>query len=83
MKNKKIWAFGTAAVMALTLVAAMAVPSGTAEAGPGGGPGGGGPQCGPASLWTCDMPDGSQQTAAGTICDIARFERRTGASCSR
>ena len=42
----------------------------------------GGPLCGWSAVWTCEMPDGSERTVVGTQCDIARFEARTGASCS-
>jgi hypothetical protein len=39
------------------------------------------PDCGPDFSWDCTMPDGTHQYVEGTRCDIARFQRETGARC--
>lgn len=83
MKKSRWISFGFGlAVIGATLVFVFAASQDTAQARPGGGPGGGGPLCGFTAQWTCTMPDGSTQTITGTACDVARFERKTGASCS-
>ncbi len=41
----------------------------------------GGPLCGYSLIWDCTMPDGSHRTVGGTRCDIAKFEKSTGAHC--
>ena len=40
-----------------------------------------GPDCGPTFLWDCTMPNGSHQLVGGTRCEIAAFQRQTGAKC--
>lgn len=37
--------------------------------------------CGPSFLWECTASDGSTVLFAGTLCDKARFERRSGSVC--
>lgn len=37
--------------------------------------------CGPSYLWICSGPGGPDILFGGTICDRARFERRTGLTC--
>jgi len=39
------------------------------------------PDCGPSYVWDCTMPDGSHKLVGGTRCDIAAFQRNTGARC--
>jgi hypothetical protein len=39
------------------------------------------PDCGPDFSWDCTMPDGTHQNVDGTRCDIAKFQRETGARC--
>lgn len=46
-----------------------------------GGGGIGGPLCGWTAEWDCTLPNGSHVLIDGTICDISRFEARTGAHC--
>lgn len=45
---------------------------------PGGPPG---PLCGFTTIWDCTLPNGSHVEVIGTQCDVAKFERRTGATC--
>ena len=40
-----------------------------------------GPLCGWSTVWDCTMPDGTHRLVGGTACDIAAFERQTGATC--
>lgn len=40
-----------------------------------------GPLCGWSAIWTCTLPNGDEVQVVGTQCDIARFERKTGATC--
>ena len=39
------------------------------------------PDCGPTFTWDCTMPDGSHQSVEGTRCEIAAFQKQTGARC--
>ena len=39
------------------------------------------PDCGPVFSWNCTMPNGTHQFIDGTRCDIATFQRKTGARC--
>ena len=39
------------------------------------------PQCGPASVWDCTLPNGTHKTVGGTICDITKYQQQTGARC--
>ena len=39
------------------------------------------PDCGPDFSWDCTMPTGTHQYIDGTRCDIATFQRQTGARC--
>ena len=39
------------------------------------------PDCGPDFSWDCTMPNGTHQYIDGTRCDIANFQRETGARC--
>lgn len=38
--------------------------------------------CGPTILWECSDPGGPDVLFAGTICQRARLERRTGLTCA-
>lgn len=37
--------------------------------------------CGPTLLWECSGPGGPDVLFAGTTCERARFERRSGLTC--
>ena len=37
--------------------------------------------CGFTAQWDCTMKNGKHKTVIGTQCDIARFEKRNGATC--
>ena len=39
------------------------------------------PDCGPDFSWDCTMPNGTHQYIDGTRCDIAKFQKQTGAHC--
>ena len=39
------------------------------------------PDCGPSYVWDCRLPSGTHTTVGGTRCDIAAYQRRTGATC--
>ena len=39
------------------------------------------PDCGPVFSWNCTMPNGTHQYIDGTRCDIATFQKQTGARC--
>jgi hypothetical protein len=39
------------------------------------------PDCGPTFSWDCTMPNGSHQYVEGTRCEIAAFQKQTGARC--
>ena len=39
------------------------------------------PDCGPDFTWDCTMPNGQHKFIDGTRCDIAKFQRETGAHC--
>jgi hypothetical protein len=39
------------------------------------------PDCGPTFSWDCTMPNGSHQFVEGTRCEIAAFQKQTGARC--
>ena len=67
-------------VVALIVAGALALTTNPVEARPG-PPGPPGPLCGWTTIWDCTLPDGSAQKVIGTQCDIARFEKQTGASC--
>ncbi len=41
-----------------------------------------GPLCGPTVLWKCSKPGSSSVRFAGTVCLRARFERKTGLTCT-
>ncbi len=71
------------ALLAAIVVGVVALTTGPAVAGPGrpGLPGPPGPLCGWSTLWDCTLPDGSVVQIGGTQCDIAKFERKTGATC--
>ncbi len=68
--------------LAVIVTAGLALTSTSTDARPPGGPGGPPLLCGFTALWTCTLPDGSVVQVAGTQCDIRRFERQTGATCS-
>lgn len=40
-----------------------------------------GPLCGWSTLWDCTMPNGTHRMVGGTPCDVAKFEKSTGAHC--
>ncbi len=40
-----------------------------------------GPLCGFTAAWICTLPSGNLVKRIGTQCDVANFERRTGATC--
>jgi outer membrane protein TolC len=50
----------------------VALNGGPAVAGPT-------PDCGPNFMWDCTMPNGSHQFVDATRCEIAAFQRQTGA----
>ncbi len=39
------------------------------------------PLCGFTAIWICTLPNGHQTTKTGTQCDIAKYEKHTGATC--
>ncbi len=39
------------------------------------------PDCGPSYVWDCTLPNGSHKVVGGTRCDIATYQRKTGAHC--
>ncbi|MEM7306121.1 MAG: hypothetical protein AAF682_05590 [Planctomycetota bacterium] len=40
-----------------------------------------GPLCGPTFLWVCSGPGGPDVLFSGTICEKAKFEKKTGKTC--
>jgi len=69
---KLAFSLGFVTVLALGTIAAIGEP--VAMAGPT-------PDCGPDFTWDCTMPNGTHQYVDGTRCDIAAFQRQTGARC--
>lgn len=39
------------------------------------------PLCGPSILWVCTGPGGPAVLFGGTICEKAKFEKKTGLTC--
>ena len=69
---KLVCSLGLTAVIVVSAIALMSAP--TAMARPA-------PDCGPDFSWDCTMPNGTHQYIDGTRCDIATFQRQTGAHC--
>ena len=38
--------------------------------------------CGPTLQWSCSGPGGPDHLFIGTLCEKARFERKTGLTCT-
>jgi hypothetical protein len=69
---KLLYSLGLTAVIVLSAIALSSVPPAMARPAP---------DCGPDFSWDCTMPDGTHQFVEGTRCDIAAFQRQTGAHC--
>ena len=69
---KLAYSLGLTAAMVVSAIALASAP--TAMARPV-------PDCGPVYSWDCTMPNGTHQYIDGTRCDIATFQRKTGARC--
>jgi hypothetical protein len=76
MSNKRLWirVLGSIGLVAGIVVGVVALNGGPAVAGPT-------PDCGPNFMWDCTMPNGSHQFVDATRCEIAAFQRQTGARC--
>lgn len=60
--------------LAAFLLGGLALTSAPAQAGPV-------LLCGPTILWICSGPGGPDVLFGGTICEKARYEKKTGRTC--
>ncbi len=67
-----LYSLGLIAVIVTSALALAGIPSAVARPVP---------DCGPVYSWDCTMPNGTHQYIDGTRCDIATFQKQTGARC--